>query len=121
MPRPPRRPAPQRDWEQQLIDAYSDARWRAALDPLYEEFRRWKAGELTHDDLDRAIHRTHRQGQQIDAFFTQRRAELVALIQWDRDFFEPCVAAHPPPSGVGLIPPPPAPGDDALKEEGPTP
>jgi hypothetical protein len=83
-----------------LIDAYYDARWHAVLDPLYEQFQRWKAGALTHADLDEAIHQAHRQSQELFAFFRQRRDHLVAVIPFDRDWFEPWVAAHPaPPAG----------------------
>jgi hypothetical protein len=32
----PKRPALQREWEQALIDAYGDYRWRQILQPLHD-------------------------------------------------------------------------------------
>jgi hypothetical protein len=93
-----------RQWEQALIDDYYDHRWRQILEPLYEKFQRWHAGGLSHDDLDTAIHETHKQTQKIYSFFTERRAMLVNMIQWDRKWFEPWVKDHEPPPGVKLAP-----------------
>jgi hypothetical protein len=93
-----------REWEQALIDAYYDYRWRQVLDPLYEQFQRWKAGELTHADMDRAIHETHKQNQDLYRLFRENRRLLVGLIQWDRAWFDGWVADNPPPSGVELVP-----------------
>jgi hypothetical protein len=45
-----------RKWEQDLIDAYYDYYYHQILDALYEQFQQWKAGELTHEDMDQAIH-----------------------------------------------------------------
>ncbi len=42
-------------WEQALLDAYYDYRWRQVLEPLYQKFQQWKAGELDHMDMDEAI------------------------------------------------------------------
>ncbi len=36
-----------KEWEQALIDAYYDYRWRHVLQLLYDDFQRWAAGELT--------------------------------------------------------------------------
>jgi hypothetical protein len=43
-----------------MIDAYYNAQWHLALDPLYENFQRWKAGEVAHDEMEEAIHSPHR-------------------------------------------------------------
>ncbi|MFL5659111.1 MAG: hypothetical protein ACJ8CB_33620 [Ktedonobacteraceae bacterium] len=64
--------SPEWQWEQSLIDAYYDARMHEALAPLYEKFQRWKAGELEHADIDQAIHKVHKQNQELYSFFTQR-------------------------------------------------
>lgn len=40
MSRKKRRQTPEWQWEQALIDAYYDHRWRQVLDPLYEKFQR---------------------------------------------------------------------------------
>lgn len=91
-------------WEQALIEAYVDHRWHQLLDPLHEQFHRWERGELTHDDLDQAIHQTHKETQRLYGLFTERRERLVRLIQWDLAWFAPWLAAHPPPPMVTLIP-----------------
>jgi hypothetical protein len=89
-------------WEQALIDAYYDARMHEVLDPLYEKFQQWKAGELQHWDMDQAIHEAHKMNQKLYSFFTQRREMLVFLIQSDEEWFFPWVADHPPPPGVAI-------------------
>ena len=50
-----------------MIDAFEDDKrsspvdqWHLVLDPLREEFQRWKADEISHDEIDKAIHTTHR-------------------------------------------------------------
>ena len=101
-----RQTTPEWQWEQALIDAYHDCLWRQVLEPLYEKFQRWKTGELTHNDMDRAIHEVHKQNQEIYKFFTQKRSFLVRLIRWDWEWFESWLADHPPPPGIELAPPP---------------
>ena len=101
-----RRPAPVWQWEQALIDAYYDHRWHDVLDPLYEKFERWQAGELSHDDIDEAIHQTHKQTRKLYTLFTEKRSFLVRLIQWDAAWFDEWVKDHPPPPGVELAPRP---------------
>lgn len=93
-----------REWEQALIDAYYDHRWHQVLDPLHEKFQRWKAGELTHADMDQAIHEAHKQNQDLYRLFRENRGLLVGLIQWDREWFSGWVADNPPPPGVELVP-----------------
>jgi len=105
MSRKKRSQTPEWQWEQALIDAYYDHRWRQVLEPLYEKFQRWKGGEFTHADMDRAIHEAHKEGQEVYRFFTEKRSWLVSLIQLDREWFEPWVTDHPPPPGVELVPP----------------
>ncbi len=102
MSRMHRRSPAVREWEDALIGDYADMRWREVLDPLYEQFQRWKAGELDHADMDEAIHKTHRECQKVYVFFSNRRDELLQIIQWQRDWFEPWLAAHPAPPGIEL-------------------
>ena len=97
-----RRPSPQQQWEQALVDDYYDYRWRQVLDPLYEELQRWKAGERTHDDMDSAIHEAHEQTKKLYTLFTQNRSWLARAIQMDREWFERWLADHPPPPGAPL-------------------
>ncbi len=94
----------ERKWEQALIDAYYDHRWHQVLDPLYEKFQRWKAGELTHGDMDQAIHETHKQNQDLYRLFREDREFLMGLIQFDREWFDGWVADNLPPPGVELVP-----------------
>jgi hypothetical protein len=107
-----KRKTPEWQWEQALIDDYYDHRWRQVLDPLYDKFQRWKAGELDHYDMDQAIHETHKQNQELYKLFRESRSFLVGLIQWDRKWFEGWVEDHPQPPGIELAPipgePPPS-------------
>ncbi len=100
----PKRMTPQREWEQQLVDAYYDHRWKEVLEPLYEDFQRWKAGELTHADMDQAIHQTHKKTQELYGLFSEKREWLARTIQMDGDWFDAWLPDHPAPDGVVLIP-----------------
>jgi hypothetical protein len=93
---------PEDQWEQALLDAYYDYRWREVLEPLYQKFQQWKAGELDHMDMDEAIHQTHKQTQEVYVFFTQKRDLLVRVIQFDESWFQPWVKDNPPPEGYLL-------------------
>lgn len=101
-----RRLSPRRQWEQDLVSAYYDHRWRELLEPLYGQFQQWKAGQLSHEDLGQAIHEYYKENRERYKFFEHKRESLVLWIQWDRDWFEPWVAENPPPPGVELGPPP---------------
>jgi hypothetical protein len=102
MSRKKRRETPEWKWEQALIDAYYDYRWRQVLTPLHEKFKCWKAGELDHWDMDQAIHETHKENQHLYSLFNESRSFLVGMIQWDETWFDAWVVDHPPPSGVEL-------------------
>jgi len=92
---------PEWQWQQALIDAYYDYRWRQLLEPLCETFQHWKAGELTHVPVDRAIEEAYKEKCWINALFSQRQDRAVALIQsLDREWFETWVKEQHPPSGV---------------------
>jgi hypothetical protein len=104
MSRQKRRQAPKRQWEEALLAAYYDYRWRRVLDPLYEKLRRWKAGELPHADMSEAIHETHNQSQELYGLFCQKRDLLVRLARWDGEWFDEWVKDHPLPPGVELAP-----------------
>ncbi len=102
MSRRRRRETAEWKWEQALIDDYYDYCWRQVLTPLCEKFKRWEAGELTHEDLDQAIHETHKENQQLYSRFMQSRSLLVGTIQWDGEWFERWAVDHPPPPGIQL-------------------
>ncbi len=93
---------PEYQWEQALLDAYYDYRWREVLEPMYQNFQKWKDGELDHMDIDEAIHLTHKQTQEVYVFFTQKRDRLVRLIQHNEGWFQPWVRDNPPPAGYPL-------------------
>jgi len=99
-----RRETPEWKCEQALIDDYYDHCWRQVLNPLYEKFKRWEAGELDHWDMDQAIHETHKENQGLYSLFTQNRDFLIRMIQWDEAWFQGWVVDHPPPAGSQLAP-----------------
>jgi len=101
MPKPK---SPEREWQQQLIDDYYDYRWKQILEPLYQEFLRWKSGELAHADMDQAIHKTHKQTQELYGLFGEKRDWLARVIQMDEDWFEVWLKDHPAPESLPLIP-----------------
>jgi len=109
------RESSRRQWEQMLIDDYYDYRWREILEPLYEMFQLWHAGELSHDDMDQAIHETHKKTQKAYSFFLERRPWLVTMIQWDREWFRTWLKDHEPPPDVELVPYPPLEGEEEMK------
>ena len=98
MPKPP---SPQRQWEQALVDAYYDYRWRQVLQPLHDDFQRWAAGELTHDDLDQEIHQTHKKIRELYRMFSEKREWLARAIQLDEDWYREWVKDHPAPAQAG--------------------
>ena len=74
-----RHKSPRQRWEQALIDAYYDYRCHEVLDPLYDQFQRWKAGELTHDDMDQAIHEAQRKNQERSYAPVFHRSQLTSI------------------------------------------
>jgi hypothetical protein len=97
--------SPEREWQRQLIDDYYDYRWKQVLEPLYQEFQRWKAGERSPAEMDQAIHTAHKESQRLYGFFSEGRDSLANWIRMDQEWFEPWLAAHPAPPGIRLIPP----------------
>ena len=89
--------SPLHQWEQDMIDAYYDYQWQLTLDPLYEQFQSWKAGELSHDEMDQAIHKTHKSCQDVYNLFTAKRDLLVRIIQFNGDWFPQWIKDHPKP------------------------
>ncbi len=102
MSRKNRAHTPEYQWEQSLLAAYYDSRWRQVLDPLYDKFQRWKAGELDHAEMDKAIHQTHKQTQESYGVFTLKREIMVRAIQLNEDWFQDWVGANPTPVGYHL-------------------
>ena len=96
-----KQPLRQRQWEQALVDAYYDYRWRQVFQPLYDDFQRWAAGELTHADLDQAVHQTHKKTQELYRLFSEKREWLARAIQLDEDWYREWVKDHPAPTQAG--------------------
>jgi len=90
---------PEYQWEQALLDAYYDHSWRDVLEPLAEQFERWKLGELDHEQISNAIHRTHKATQRVYTFFGEKREFLLRAIPLNHDWFQTWVKANPPPQG----------------------
>lgn len=90
-------------WEQALTDAYWDYRWRRIMDPLCDTFQRWKAGELGHADVERAIDQAYKEKCAINSLLTSRPDRAAAIIQWwDREWFLKWIEENRPPAGVVL-------------------
>ncbi len=90
-----RRDTPEGAWEQALIDAYYDYRWHQVLDPLAAAVKCWEAGDLDHVDLARAAGLVRKGMSPIDDIFSEKRAMLVRLIEFDEEWSGPWIAAHP--------------------------
>ena len=96
-----------RPWEEALIEDYYDHRWRQLLEDHCEKLQRWKAGELTYDEMDQYIEEVHQQICETRSLFKQRRDRLVSLIQWwDRDWFLAWLEDHRLPLDVEPAAPP---------------
>ena len=96
---PKRTQTPEYQWEQALLDAFYDYNWRQVLEPLYQKFQQWKAGELDHMDISEAIHYTRKQTQEVYSLFTLKREMLVRVIQLNEEWFPTWVKDNPPPAG----------------------
>jgi hypothetical protein len=103
MTRKKRRETAEWQWEQALIDAYIDYRWRAVFDALHEQLHRWESGELTHDEMGTEVHKTHKETREIyTSLYYPKREELVLHSQLDAIWFERWVSDHPAPPGIDL-------------------
>jgi len=91
-----------RQYQQDLIDAYYDARRHEILDPLYKAFEQWKRGDIKHNDLTELIHKVHQENQRVYNFFTQSRRQTISCIKLDSDWFTTWLTDNPPPPGMEL-------------------
>ena len=98
-----KRRTPEWEWEQSLIDDYYDYRWWQLLEPLYQKFQIWKRGQLDHEEVSLAIHKTNKATRALHTFFEERRDLLVSLIQLDKDWFGEWLKSHPAPRGMRII------------------
>jgi hypothetical protein len=86
-----------KDWEQTLTEAYWDHRWRQIMDPLCDAFQKWKAGELSHEEVNRAIDRAYEEKTAINSLLKQRQDRAAGLIRcWDPEWFNKWIEEHRP-------------------------
>ena len=71
----------QRKKERECIAAYYDKRMRELLDPLYDDFQKWKRGDLSHDELSDRIHEFHKENLKVNSLFRQNREFSLKLIE----------------------------------------
>ncbi|MGD2205155.1 MAG: hypothetical protein PVH17_00125 [Anaerolineae bacterium] len=89
-----------KSWEEALTEAYWDYRWRKVMEPLCDTFRRWKTGEIGHDQVDRAIDEAYKEKCAINNLITQRPDRAAAVIQcWDPEWFRSWLEENRPPTG----------------------
>jgi hypothetical protein len=75
----------QRKREREIIDEYYDKRMRQLLEPLYEDFQKWKRGELSHYELLERIHQVHKENQKLYRLFTSSREFLLKVIDFEAE------------------------------------
>jgi hypothetical protein len=95
-----RKRSPLYQWEREMIDSFYDYQWHLILDPLYEKFQRWRAGEVSRYELNEAIHKTHKACQQVYSLFAIKRDFLVSAIQFNEDWFSGWEKYHPRPKDL---------------------
>jgi hypothetical protein len=91
-----------KDWEEIMTNAYWDYRWTEIMGPLCDTFQRWKAGELGHADVDKAIDTAYKEKCMINSLLARRPDHAAAVIQWwDREWFlEWMEENRPPPDAI---------------------
>ncbi len=92
-----------KDWEEILTNAYWDYRWTEIMEPLCDAFQRWKAGELGHADVDRAIDTAYKEKCIINSLLARRPDHAAAVIKWlDQEWFMEWIEEHRPPADARL-------------------
>ena len=106
--------SPAYKWEQALIDDYHNYRWHRLMEPLCDKLQRWKAGQVSHEEMDQFMEEVYLQICEARNLFRQRRDRLVNLIQWwDREWFLEWIKGYSPPPGVEVLPGPSEPTDES--------
>ncbi len=96
--------SPEITWKQKMVRDYYDYRWTQLLEPLYRDFRLWKARKRTHAEMDQSLQAAHKQSQYLYQLFAQGHETLAEWIQMDHEWFDPWLAENPAPSGIQLLP-----------------
>lgn len=71
-----------------MIAAFYDYQWHLVLNPLCEQFQRWKAGEVSLLEIEDAIHKAHKACQKVYGLFTSKRDFLISVIQFNENGFQ---------------------------------
>jgi hypothetical protein len=96
-----------KNWQEALTDAYWDYRWKKIMEPLCETFQRWKAGELTHQDVDAAIDHAYKEKTTVNSLLSYRPDRAAAVIQWwDQEWFLTWIEENRPPPDFRIESPP---------------
>jgi len=90
-----------KDWEQEIKEAYCNYRWRKIMEPLCDVFQKWKAGEIAHEEVDKAIDEAYKEKITVNSLMAQRQDRAAGLIRyWDPDWFQAWVEEHQAPIQV---------------------
>ena len=101
-------PGSYKEWEQKLVDDYYNYRWHQVMDPLCDQLQRWKAGNLSPQEMDSVMDKVQSEIWEIRNIFGQRRDRLVNLVQWlDREWFLEWIQEYSPPPGAPILSHPP--------------
>lgn len=76
--RKPKKSKEERQRDRNIVDRYHQKVTEDALEPLYQDFQKWKNGQLAYDDLTEKIHEFHKKNQQIWTMFNYNG--------WDDEF-----------------------------------
>lgn len=68
----------QRKMDREIVERYHQKLTEDALEPLYENFIQWKAGQLAYYELTEQIHEFHKNNQKIWSKFNS--------FGWDDEF-----------------------------------
>ncbi len=91
-------------WEDRLVADYREYRWRLLMEPMCQRMEKWKAGELTTEEMDRAFEECYRHITELRHILNQRTDRAALLIQvLDREWFEEWVKQHTPPPGAPVV------------------
>ena len=97
-------PGSYKEWEQKLVDDYYNYRWHQVMDPLCDQLQRWKAGNLSPQEMDSVMDKVQSEIWEIRNIFGQRRDRLVNLVQWlDREWFLEWIQEYNPPPGAPIL------------------
>ncbi len=90
-------------WEEKLTDDYWNYRWHKIMEPLCETFQAWKAGKVSHTEVDKAVDKAYQEKYAINSLLSQRPDRAAALIHWwDPEWFEAWIEKNRPPDDANV-------------------